>query len=47
MEIPWVYIDFPVKKGLPVEIVDALYIENTRWVSFDVKFIRQGFENTC
>ena len=22
-------------------------IENTRWVSFDIKFTRQGFENTC
>ena len=23
------------------------YIENTRWVSFDIKFTRQGFENAC
>ena len=22
-------------------------IENTRWVSFDIKFTRQGFESTC
>ena len=22
-------------------------IENTRWVSFDIKFTRQGFENAC
>ena len=22
-------------------------IENTRWVSLDIKFIRQGFENAC
>ena len=28
-------------------IIIALYIENTRWVSFDIKFSRQGFENTC
>ena len=25
----------------------AVYIENTRWVSFDIKFTRQGFENAC
>ena len=25
----------------------ATYIENTRWVSFDIKFTRQGFENAC
>ena len=25
----------------------VLYIENTRWVSFDIKFTRQGFENAC
>ena len=25
----------------------ALGIENTRWVSFDIKFTRQGFENAC
>ena len=24
-----------------------LSIENTRWVSFDIKFTRQGFENAC
>ena len=24
-----------------------LDIENTRWVSFDIKFTRQGFENAC
>ena len=24
-----------------------LYIENTRLVSFDIKFTRQGFENAC
>ena len=24
-----------------------VYIENTRWVSFDIKFTRQGFENAC
>ena len=23
------------------------YIENTRWVSFDIKFTRQDFENAC
>ena len=23
------------------------HIENTRFTSFDVKFTRQGFENTC
>ena len=23
------------------------YIENTRWVSFDIKFTRQGFDNAC
>ena len=23
------------------------YIKNTRWVSFDIKFTRQGFENAC
>ena len=23
------------------------YIANTRWVSFDIKFTRQGFENAC
>ena len=23
------------------------YIENTRRVSFDIKFTRQGFENAC
>ena len=23
------------------------YIENTRLVSFDIKFTRQGFENAC
>ena len=23
------------------------YKENTRWVSFDIKFSRQGFENAC
>ena len=23
------------------------FIENTRWVSFDIKFTRQGFENAC
>ena len=22
-------------------------MENTRWVSFDIKFTRQGFENAC
>ena len=22
-------------------------IENTRWVSFDIKFTKQGFENAC
>ena len=27
--------------------VDAMYIEKTRWVSFDIKFTRQGFENAC
>ena len=27
--------------------VHTLYIENTRWVSFDIKFTRQGFENAC
>ena len=26
---------------------DMWYIENTRWVSFDIKFTRQGFENAC
>ena len=26
---------------------DNFYIENTRGVSFDIKFTRQGFENTC
>ena len=25
----------------------ACFIENTRWVSFDIKFTRQGFENAC
>ena len=25
----------------------AEYIENTRWVSFDIKFTRLGFENAC
>ena len=25
----------------------SIYIENTRWVSFDIKFTRQGFENAC
>ena len=25
----------------------TLYIENTRWVSFNIKFTRQGFENAC
>ena len=25
----------------------AFYIENTRWVSFDIKFTRQGFKNAC
>ena len=28
-------------------IESQLYIENTRWVSFDIKFTRHGFENTC
>ena len=28
-------------------IVYMMYIENTRWVSFDIKFTRQGFENAC
>ena len=23
------------------------YIENTRWVSIDIMFTRQGFENAC
>ena len=27
--------------------LDSSYIENTRWVSFDIKFTRQGFENAC
>ena len=27
--------------------VPGWYIENTRWVSFDIKFTRQGFENAC
>ena len=22
-------------------------LENARWVSFDIKFTRQGFENAC
>ena len=25
----------------------ARFIENTRWVSFDIKFTRRGFENAC
>ena len=25
----------------------GIKIENTRWVSFDIKFTRQGFENAC
>ena len=25
----------------------ARYIENTRWVSIDIKFTRQGFEKAC
>ena len=25
----------------------AIYIENTRWVCFHIKFTRQGFENAC
>ena len=28
-------------------IVHVWYIENTRWVSFDIKLTRQGFENAC
>ena len=29
------------------EVCSSLYIENTRWVSFDIKFTRQGYENAC
>ena len=29
------------------DLLAILYIENTRWVSFDIKFTRQGFENAC
>ena len=25
----------------------CMYIENTRCVSFDIKFTRHGFENAC
>ena len=28
-------------------IIHGKDIENTRWVSFDIKFTRQGFENAC
>ena len=30
-----------------MEYMYDIYIENTRSVSFDIKFTRQGFENAC
>ena len=30
-----------------LKISSNVGIENTRWVSFDIKFTRQGFENAC
>ena len=42
LHVPWEKFSvFAVKK------LDGTYIENTRWVSFDIKFTRQGFENAC
>ena len=31
----------------PIHYMLHSYIENTGWVSFDIKFTRQGFENAC
>ena len=31
----------------PLSSLHTRFIENTRWVSFDIKFTRQGFENAC
>ena len=28
-------------------MIKYLYIEDIRWVSFDIKFTKQGFENAC
>ena len=30
-----------------LDVLASLIIENTRWVPFDIKFTRQGFESTC
>ena len=33
--------------GWYINNIPRVSIENTRWVSFDIKFTRQGFENAC
>ena len=36
-----------VLEAVKSDQVWSAYIEKTRWVSFDIKFTRQGFENAC
>ena len=40
------FSSMPVILALIIEKMGR-YIENTRWVSFDIKFTRQGFKNAC
>ena len=42
-----VSIEFHLFKDWNSYFMLAQDIENTRWVSFDIKFTRQGFENAC